>query len=186
MCIHYDRNCELLCEQCCQWYICRFCHDNDNLEHKFDRHNINWIRCIECKTEQIKKQKCINQYCQIIFGDYYCNICSLFENNKKDIFHCDKCGICRIGKKKEYYHCDKCNGCYFNENKLEHKCIENAMKDDCCICLTDMFNSTDGVSILRCGHIMHNSCYKQYINTRRYITCPLCKECLIDVEKLKN
>lgn len=182
MCDHYKRNCKVLCNICCNYYSCRFCHDT-NENHQINRHNINWIKCLECDTEQISKQECI--YCHIIFGKYYCKKCGLFDNaDNKDIFHCDKCGICRLGKSDNYYHCDICNCCYSNSIKNTHKCIPNSTHNDCCICLEYMFYSRESVSILKCGHTLHSKCFNEYIKTGSYITCPLCKDYLIDIKKL--
>lgn len=34
------------------------------------------------------------EHCNHVFGDYYCDICHLFDKDKKQ-YHCDGCGICR-------------------------------------------------------------------------------------------
>mgnify|MGYP003953801139 CR=1 FL=1 len=170
-CEHYDRECYILCNICNKYYSCRFCHDNKE-EHKINRHNINYIKCINCNTEQKSKQQCIT--CNIIMGKYFCDKCGLFDSSDKDIYHCNKCKICRTGKKEIYYHCDKCNGCYNKKCKNNHKCIENITKDNCCICLSDMFNSREGMQILKCGHVIHVSCFKEYI--KYHVRCPLCKD----------
>jgi len=173
MCDHYDRNCEILCERCCKYYTCRFCH-NENENHEIDRNNINWIKCLECGTEQVSKKKCIN--CKIIFGEYYCKKCRLFENNIKHIFHCDDCNICRIGPKEKYYHCNKCNTCISITLKNNHKCIENSSKNDCPICLEYLFNSRIPFNIMICGHNIHTTCLNEY--SKRYINCPICRQSL--------
>lgn len=183
MCKHYDKNCEILCNKCCKYYSCRICHD-ENENHKIDRYNIYFIKCLECDTEQISKQHCINPYCNIQFSKYYCNICNLFDNNSnKDIYHCNKCNICRIGKTENFYHCDICNGCYPINLKGNHKCIKNIVNNDCCICFEDLFHSREGVQILKCGHVIHVLCMKELI--KYHIQCPLCKDYLIDIKKLK-
>ncbi len=55
--------------------------------------------------------KCIK--CEIVFAKYFCSVCNLYDDNgeKKGIYHCDKCGICRVGPAKKYFHCDSCNAC---------------------------------------------------------------------------
>ncbi|KAF1328793.1 hypothetical protein FI667_g6559, partial [Globisporangium splendens] len=43
--------------------------------------------------------ECINGKCKTVFGRYFCVTCKFFDDDPtKDIYHCDKCRICRIGK----------------------------------------------------------------------------------------
>ena len=79
------------------YFSCRLCHDDIISTHKFDRYNVNKIQCKKCNTEQDVSNECIN--CKIKFGVYYCNICHLYENENTEIYHCDKCNICRKGKR---------------------------------------------------------------------------------------
>lgn len=46
-------------------------------------------------------------------GQYACLVCNLFddEGDKKQIFHCDGCGICRVGGRENFFHCSNCNMC---------------------------------------------------------------------------
>lgn len=44
-------------------------------------------------------KQCINEKCKTVFGRYFCETCKFFDDDPtKDIYHCDKCKICRIGK----------------------------------------------------------------------------------------
>ena len=51
------------------------------------------------------------------------------NNNKvqksSNKFHCEKCGICRVGKKEDYIHCDICNGCISKSISETHSCRKN-------------------------------------------------------------
>lgn len=38
------------------------------------------------------QQRC--EGCGNLFGEYYCDICHLFDCDKKQ-YHCQECGICR-------------------------------------------------------------------------------------------
>ena len=57
--------------------------------------------------------------CGIVFGAYACLECRIFDSlddensdlKKEGVFHCDLCGICRIGKRSEFVHCSVCNCC---------------------------------------------------------------------------
>ncbi|KAJ0404873.1 hypothetical protein ATCC90586_007823 [Pythium insidiosum] len=123
---------------------------------------------------------CIN--CHQDFARYFCDICKFFDDDPtKDIYHCEKCKICRIGKGLEidYFHCDRCNACMSISLK-KHKCVERSLESDCPICHTFMFTSTTPVMFLPCGHCMHVSCYEEYTLTN-YI-CPLCSKSLGDME----
>ncbi len=173
-CFHYNRYCEIYTECCNKYYICRLCHDYDQT-HQLDRYKINQIRCLICNTKQNITNKCIQ--CNITFGEYYCNICHLYDNNQqiKNIYHCNKCNICRIGKKENYFHCDKCVGCINIINKDTHLCIENNLLDNCVICLDNKFNSRTPISILKCGHSFHLKCLEQI----KKLICPLCRKYII-------
>ena len=95
-CKHYKREC-LIYSLCCQkWYPCRLCHD-ENENHTLDRFKISKIKCKDCNTIQKSSNKCIN--CNKKFAEYYCDICHLWDCSK-EIYHCNDCGFCRIGKKK--------------------------------------------------------------------------------------
>ncbi|PIO25186.1 hypothetical protein AB205_0108620, partial [Aquarana catesbeiana] len=60
------------------------------------------------------------EHCNHVFGDYYCDICHLFDKDKKQ-YHCDGCGICRIGPKEQFEHCAKCNLCLPLSFRGNHK-----------------------------------------------------------------
>jgi len=42
---------------------------------------------------------------------FFCKICNLFMDVYKDTFHCDGCGLCRVGPKENFFHCEKCQMC---------------------------------------------------------------------------
>ncbi|KAH7488540.1 hypothetical protein PRIC1_007346 [Phytophthora ramorum] len=180
-CSHYQRKCKLLSKCCGKWYSCRFCHD-DNEDHAFDRYATESVSCMKCDTAQPIGKTCINDDCKCEFGRYYCEVCKFIDDdNSKDIYHCDKCKICRIGKGLDidYFHCDRCNACMSISLK-KHKCVERSLESDCPICHAYMFTSTTPVMFLPCGHCMHVSCYEEYTLTN-YI-CPLCSKSLGDME----
>jgi hypothetical protein len=115
----------------------------------------------------------VNEDCKCEFGRYYCEVCKFIDDdNSKDIYHCDKCKICRIGKGLDidYFHCDRCNACMSISLK-KHKCVERSLESDCPICHTYMFTSTTPVMFLPCGHCMHVSCYEEYTLVRGFGCC---------------
>lgn len=180
VCEHYKKGCDVECPTCNKFYPCRLCHDTYE-DHKLDRFGINKIRCKKCKFIQTPSQKCIN--CNSLFGFYYCPICHLWEFTNKCIFHCDKCGICRVGRKQDFVHCDKCNMCITRKHyENGHKCVENSTKANCPVCNEYMFDSTENTSVLPCGHSMHEDCLKNLISKKKF-QCPLCKKSIIDMKE---
>lgn len=179
-CSHYVRGCHVFCDICKKYYPCRLCHDA-NESHKIDRFTIKQIICRGCKKVQTPSEKCI--HCGKLFGFYFCSHCNLWECADKKIFHCDKCGLCRIGKTSDYIHCDKCNMCLEVNHYYNHKCIENSTKTNCPICNEYMFDSVNKpVEILKCGHSIHEECFKDMISKNQY-KCPLCKKSIMNMSQ---
>lgn len=114
------------------------------------------MKLIDFKLKKyVAKNVCIfkksNKFVKIVA--YFCEICCLYDNTDKGQFHCDKCGICRVGGKENFFHCDKCNACIGINLKDSHNCIENVTKNVCPICRENMFDLIDSITMLKCGHI---------------------------------
>jgi len=187
MCEHYQKNCILLCgccnrlndsSKCNKQYGCHRCHNNIEFEnnigknrHQLDKTKVKLI-CTKCKTEQDISNKCIS--CDVEFGKYFCEKCILHDFVDKDQYHCDLCNICRVGKSK-HVHCEKCKCCLLKE----HVCKDELLNNTCSICLEDLFGSQITPIILKCNHVMHETCYNEYIKTN-YI-CPICQKSLGDM-----
>jgi uncharacterized CHY-type Zn-finger protein len=104
-CVHYHRNVKLECHTCKKWYTCRFCHDEAE-DHALIRRDTENMLCMLCGHAQPAGQNC--RKCEEQTAQYYCDICKLWDNDsKKSIYHCDDCGICRIGQGlgKDFFHC---------------------------------------------------------------------------------
>lgn len=97
---------------------------------------------------------------------YFCATCNLFDDagDEKRVFHCDGCGICRVGGRENFFHCATCCGCYPLSLRDKHKCLEGSMHRECAICLEVTFASLERVHVLPCGHVLHGACWKEYIN----------------------
>ena len=52
---------------------------------------------------------------------YFCYECKLFDDEDKAQFHCDGCGICRIGGRENFFHCVTCNMCLPTHLEGKHK-----------------------------------------------------------------
>ncbi|EGV61823.1 hypothetical protein PSN45_000507 [Yamadazyma tenuis] len=180
-CPHYQRNCKIECPTCLKWFPCRFCHDQVS-DHKLVRSDVRHILCMFCTTPQEpNEQYCIE--CEKELANYVCFKCKLYDNDyKKDIYHCDKCGICRLGLGlgKDYFHCDTCNICLSIDLKHSHKCLNDTTHCDCPICSEYLFTSVTKVVFMKCGHSIHDLCYKEL--TQHSYKCPICKKTVVNMD----
>uniref|UniRef100_A0A8B9Y7D7 Ring finger and CHY zinc finger domain containing 1 n=1 Tax=Bos mutus grunniens TaxID=30521 RepID=A0A8B9Y7D7_BOSMU len=176
-CEHYDRGCLLKAPCCDKLYTCRLCHDN-NEDHQLDRFKVKEVQCINCEKIQHAQQTC--EECSTLFGEYYCSVCHLFDKDKKQ-YHCENCGICRIGPKEDFFHCLKCNLCLAMNLQGKHKCIENVSRQNCPICLEDIHTSRIAAQVLPCGHLLHRTCYEDML--KEGYRCPLCMRSALDMSR---
>lgn len=104
-CEHYKRNIKLQCSACHRWYTCRFCHDAVE-DHKLNRRETKNMLCMLCGSAQPASEECA--LCSERGAWYYCDVCKLWDDDpEKSIYHCNDCGICRVGKGlgKDFFHC---------------------------------------------------------------------------------
>ena len=95
-CMHYQRNVKMQCAICERWYTCRLCHDEAE-SHILPRRETKYMLCMLCNTPQRVSQIC--KMCNQQTACYYCSICKLWNNDpRKSVYHCDDCGICRLGE----------------------------------------------------------------------------------------
>jgi RING finger and CHY zinc finger domain-containing protein 1 len=123
-CPDYDKCGELA------FYSCRLCHDADKFDaeldpkknHQLKRHEVKKVKCLRCGNIQPKSKTC--EKCKEDFAKYFCSVCCLYDDDgdKKGVFHCDGCGICRVGGKENFFHCDNCVACLSIFMKDNHKC----------------------------------------------------------------
>ena len=196
-CLHYKRNIKLQCSTCSRWYTCRFCHDAVE-DHKLVRRETKNMLCMFCNCVQKASGVCIE--CDQSAAWYYCDVCKLWDDNpNRSIYHCDDCGICRVGEGlgKDFHHCQVGHrsllflGSQLNMNKTcgvcleikiaeSHRCIERSTDCDCPICGDYMFTSPEKVVFMKCGHSIHEQCYHEHI--RRSYRCPICSRSVLNME----
>lgn len=179
-CKHYIRGCKKECSNCHKWYPCRLCHDEKE-RHTLIRPETKHMYCMHCRTAQEVGQECKN--CGEVLARYYCSICKLWDDDStKNIYHCNDCGICRIGEGlgKDFFHCKTCQVCMAIQLRDSHRCIEHATECDCPICGEFMFTSTETVVFMRCGHSIHQSCFTEL--TKTSYKCPTCTRSVINME----
>ncbi len=114
-CEHYRRNVKMQCFTCQRWYTCRLCHD-DAEDHILPRKQTENMLCMFCGHAQKPGDICVK--CGESAARYYCNICKLWNDDPgKSIYHCNDCGICRVGEGlgKDFIHC-----------KVRRLCTSNA------------------------------------------------------------
>lgn len=185
-CKHYSRRCRIVTPCCGEVVWCRHCH-RDNTEHELDRKAIKEVVCSRCNLRQPSSPSCIKPECKTSFGNYFCQTCNFWDDDgvEKMVFHCDDCGICRIGGRENYFHCKTCGCCYPMGIKNSHKCVEDAMNQNCPVCLQDLFQSTTQVTILLCGHTIHQSCLidmqRDYCGLQS-LRCPICNASLYNYD----
>ncbi|KAF2809305.1 zf-CHY-domain-containing protein [Mytilinidion resinicola] len=179
-CQHYKRNVKVQCYSCRRWYTCRHCHDAVE-DHSLNRKMTQNMLCMACGTPQPAGQHC--RQCGREAAWYYCAICKLWDDNSsRKIYHCEECGICRMGEGlgKDYVHCKRCNVCISIAFAQSHRCVERATECDCPICGDYLFSSSIPVVSMPCGHYLHKECYNSYMQTA--YKCPMCKKSAVNME----
>lgn len=151
----------------------RHCHNeakNDNepdpkKRHILDRKQIELLVCLRCgEADQPVAEACRN--CGERFAEYACLECRFFDDDlSKQPFHCDGCGICRVGGRENFFHCDRCGCCFSASLQDEHICVEQNLNSNCPICFEYLFDSVKSISVLKCGHTMHERCLKVSIGS---------------------
>lgn len=141
------------------------------------------IVCSKCKLKQSVSNKCLE--CNTQFGKYFCSICNLFDDTDKGQFHCNLCGLCRVGGETNFFHCQLCNMCISVGIKDEHhkKCNENSYNQDCAFCQEDMFTSVKQLHTVKCGHVFHLNCVNKNLEQNNY-KCPYCSKAMIDISSM--
>ena len=174
-CQHYTRKCSLVTPCCNKVYACRLCHDAEE-DHELERKKVNEIQCLQCKRIQGITSRCGE--CGIKFGFYFCLQCRLFDDQDKGQYHCDLCGVCRTGGRDNFYHCTRCDMCFSKSLRDTHRCIEKSSRSNCPICLEDLHTSLVPCQVLKCGHLLHQTCYRDCLKSGLNL-CPLCSTSMV-------
>ncbi|GFR42314.1 hypothetical protein Agub_g3221 [Astrephomene gubernaculifera] len=181
-CNHYSRGC-LLLAPCCddEAFACHVCHDEDApCGSKLDRRSIQRLRCLKCSHDNPNTWMGYCVYCGADYGrKHACTVCHVYSHDK-DMWHCDKCGICRLGEREQYRHCDTCDACLPTTHFATHTCAPNAMHRECLLCRGYLFTSRSQVAYLPgCGHLaIHLSCLQaaDAEGSADRLVCPHCSE----------
>lgn len=68
--------------------------------------------------------------CGVTFAEWHCAKCNLWMDLGKRPFHCDKCGICRVGGRDKFQHCEQCCMCISVSVFETHNCIKDKYKSE--------------------------------------------------------
>ena len=161
-----------VCSSCENVYKCRFCHDEKE-DHELNRSAVVEIKCTQCDKRQKLSTHCID--CGIRFGMYACLECRLFDDADKQQFHCESCGVCRVGGAENFFHCDNCEICLQNSLKDSHKCRSESGKDRCPVCFEYVHTAAGPSFVPSCGHLIHFHCYN-LIQKFGHRKCPMCSQ----------
>jgi hypothetical protein len=132
------------------------CLQDPDQRHMLDRKSVTEVVCAQCDTRQPTSSACIS--CGSNFGAYSCLRCNFFDDDlSKQQYHCDECGICRVGGREHYFHCRTCNCCYATSLRDSHVCIENSMHHNCPVCFEYLFESIKPINVMPCGHTIHQA-----------------------------
>ncbi|RKP07858.1 hypothetical protein THASP1DRAFT_16466 [Thamnocephalis sphaerospora] len=181
-CKHYQRNAKLQADCCGRWFTCRLCHD-EACDHTISRHATKMMMCMACALVQPVARLCARKGCNTTMGKYYCDVCKFWDNSPmRSLYHCAKCGICRVGKGigYDYFHCDTCNTCISSSLQQRHQCTVNVLDKDCPVCDEYLFTSIHDTQIAACGHAYHSKCYKGHLVVVDH--CPECSVLLLEDE----
>ena len=107
-------------------------------EGRAGRYLVDTLRCKVCALEQPVAPTCAG--CATSFAEYYCEPCRLFAKPSVPggIFHCEDCGICRVGLPEDFWHCETCGACYTVASRSTHVCVERALQSDCPVTPPDL------------------------------------------------
>lgn len=190
-CPHYARACKLRHPTSGRLYTCRLCCEQTrempmkDKDEPLDRYAVTEVMCMKCNAVQPAEDRCINSDCESRgkpFARYFCRICHLYDDGSRPIFHCPYCNACRLGLGLgiDFRHCMRCNACV-SLGDTEHHCIPQSLQGNCPICRESLFESTEPLRGLKCGHVMHLACFTDYRRGLAY-TCPLCKQSMEDMK----
>ncbi|CDI76202.1 zinc finger (CHY type) protein, putative [Eimeria acervulina] len=155
-CSHYRRKCKIVAPCCKEIYWCRHCHN--------EAYESDLVKAHEIDRHAVE--------------EIVCAVCE----TRQSVYHCDECGICRSGGRENYFHCPTCGSCYPLQLQNKHKCLENAMRRQCPVCLEDMFTSLRQSQVLQCGHTIHADCLRLLQKQKGFqaIRCPMCSKSIAD------
>lgn len=100
----------------------------------------------------------------------------------KKPFHCQQCGLCRVGGVESFRHCNRCCMCISIGVFDTHQCIPDKYKNNCSVCYEDMFSSRQSPQDLPCGHAIHAHCFRKLAGFD--YRCPLCKKTVVSQQSM--
>jgi RING finger/CHY zinc finger protein 1 len=147
--------------------------------HKMERTAVTTVACMRCGAVQAADHSACAG-CGVEMGAYFCPKCKFYDDDlAKGLWHCDGCGLCRVGGRDNFFHCGGCGVC-LRTTMRDHKCMGGAMLGNCPVCMENMHTSRMPCTQMRCGHWIHQACLADYASTSSQRRCPLCAASLVD------
>lgn len=167
-CSHYRRRVFMVAPCCGATVCCEKGHDAGPCPCKLSRNlkDVTELACAYCHYRQPLGKACINPRCKVCFGKNGCTICRKWTDS--DSFHCSACGVCHPGKREETSHCSICQRCFPIRSMGGHICSRQSL---CAACGHDTRSSQRPTKIMRCRHVMHDTCFKRHV--AKSFACPV-------------
>jgi hypothetical protein len=101
------------CYSCVSAYCCLLFILLQDADHNLPRQLLQHVVCNTCQHSQPLAEGNTCRTCGTRFADYFCRDCGTANNDvpAAGYFHCDACGICRVGTRQEFFHCTGCGCC---------------------------------------------------------------------------
>ena len=98
------------------------CVQDEAKRHELVRADVREVICVLCDTRQPVSRSCTK--CSTSFGEYSCLICNFWEDDlSKGHWHCEGCGLCRVGGQDNFFHCSTCGCCYAKALQVGHEML---------------------------------------------------------------
>ncbi|KAH0571582.1 CHY zinc finger domain-containing protein [Spironucleus salmonicida] len=180
-CQHRVCACELKCNICDDFFGCKFCHNELELDHEFPYLQTDTIKCRFCSKIQKFGIKCDS--CGVQFGldkasCLTCRRLDFQDQNTQPFVHCDSCEKCYIGLESEIVHCTTCEICFKGASAQRHICQQELV---CNACLGPIKNQHLAYTVPPCGHVIHDPCKLQMMASGSY-ACPICRKLIVEDE----
>uniref|UniRef100_A0A0D9V503 CHY-type domain-containing protein n=1 Tax=Leersia perrieri TaxID=77586 RepID=A0A0D9V503_9ORYZ len=158
-CAHYRRRCRIRAPCCNEIFDCRHCHNEAK----------NSIEVDAVKRHELPR----HEVQQVI-----CSLCGT-EQEVREV--CINCGVC-MGK----YFCEVCK-LFDDDNRWQGEFLSLLQMWMLLFCSVEeqscyLFESTNGVSVLPCGHTIHVKCLQE-MEEHCQFACPLCSKSVCDMSK---
>lgn len=186
-CLNSNNNYKLYASCCNKYICCHICHNRENDHRLRKSKDIKHILCTKCDTiNENLEDKC--KSCNSKYSKHFCKECNIYNDSDTGLYHCKICKKCYYTSEESLVHCDKCNRCFNNKAILKHKCNIIEGVDKCQICLDKIFSANEKTILLRCSHLIHESCLNnlKLYNINEIVKCTICNMSVQNSKKYED